>query len=83
MQTDSATASGASGYLLQIPVPAVGMFDIHRTAEVAEIGRETARRAVPAIRRALARRATWQGRLAVGGRRAFERFVVATRRSLP
>ena len=40
-------------YLLQIPVPEVGMFDVHRTRELAEAGRRCAEGALPAIRRAL------------------------------
>ena len=43
------------GYLLQIPVPEVGMFDVHRTAELVAVGRECAQRALPELRRALDR----------------------------
>jgi NTE family protein len=43
------------GYLLQIPVPEVGMFDLHRTRELAEAGRRCAEQALPALRRALER----------------------------
>ena len=57
-------------HLLQIPVPEVGMFDVHRTAELAEIGREQARRARPEIRRALERAVPLRRRLRDWSRRA-------------
>lgn len=43
------------GCLLQIPVPATGMFDLHRTGELAEIGRRCAEQALPELRSALER----------------------------
>jgi NTE family protein len=43
------------GYLLQIPVPEVGMFDVHRTQELSEVGRRCAEQALPALREALER----------------------------
>jgi len=42
-------------YLLQIPVPAVGTFDLHRTAELVEAGRRSAEQALPELQRALSR----------------------------
>lgn len=42
-------------FLLQIPVPDIGMFDVHRTSELAELGRREAEEALPALRRALER----------------------------
>jgi predicted acylesterase/phospholipase RssA len=45
----------APGYLLQIPVPELGPFDFHRTAELAEIGRRCAKDALPELERALER----------------------------
>jgi len=42
-------------FLLQIAVPEVGMFDLHRTNELAELGRRAAEAALPEIRAALGR----------------------------
>jgi len=41
------------GWLLQIPVPAVGIFDVHRAEELVEIGRQSAKEALPELRAAL------------------------------
>jgi NTE family protein len=41
--------------LLQIGVPEVGMFEVHRTAELAELGRRCAERALPELFEALER----------------------------
>ena len=57
------------GYLLQIPVPDVGMFDVHRTGELAEVGRRCAEKALPELRRALARAVPWRRRLRDWARR--------------
>ncbi len=54
------------GFLLQIPVPEVGVFEFHRTAELVEVGRQSAEQALPELRAALAR--------AVPVRRRFRRW---------
>lgn len=43
-------------FLLEIQLPRIGIFDFQLSAEVIEIGRETARAALPDLRRALARK---------------------------
>lgn len=58
------------GFLLQIPVREVGMFDVHRTAELAALGRRTAETALPALRAALARAVPLGRRLRGWGQRA-------------
>lgn len=40
-------------FLITVPVPRVGLFDFHRSAELVELGRATARRAAPALRKAI------------------------------
>jgi len=60
------------GYLLQIPVPEVGMFDVHRTRELAEVGRRCAEQALPALRQALERAVPLRRRL-----RAWPRWLLA------
>lgn len=57
-------------WLLQIPVPEVGMFDFHRTAELVEVGRRHAEASLPELRRALARAVPLRRRLRDGSRRA-------------
>jgi len=60
----------APGYLLQIPVPDLGPFDFHRTAELVEIGRGCAKDALPKIEQTLERaiplgrrlRGSWRGK---------------------
>jgi NTE family protein len=59
------------GFLIQIPVPEVGVFEFHRTAELVEVGRQSAEQALPELRAALAnavplrrRLARWQRRVA-------------------
>jgi predicted acylesterase/phospholipase RssA len=58
------------GYLLEIPVPEVGMFDYHRTSELVEVGRRSAEQALPELRSALARAVPWYRRLRDWQRRA-------------
>jgi NTE family protein len=58
------------GYLLEIPVPEIGMFDYHRTAELVEVGRRSAEQALPELRSALARAVPWHRRLRDWQRRA-------------
>lgn len=41
-------------FLITVPVPQVGLFDLHRSSELVEAGRAAARQALPALRRALA-----------------------------
>lgn len=41
--------------LISVPLPHIGLFDFHRSAEAVEAGRSAAREALPAIRGALAR----------------------------
>jgi NTE family protein len=60
-----------AGFLFQIPVPEVGVFEFHRTAELVEVGRRSAEQALPELRTALAnavplrrRLARWQRRVA-------------------
>jgi predicted acylesterase/phospholipase RssA len=60
-----------AGFLFQIPVPEVGVFEFHRTAELIEVGRRSAEQALPELRAALAhavplrrRLARWQRRVA-------------------
>lgn len=60
------------GFLLQIPVPEVGMFDVHRTSELAEVGRRCAEQALPALRQALERAVPLRRRL-----RAWPRWLLA------
>lgn len=43
------------GCLIQVAAPEVGMFDVHRTAELAEVGRRCAEQALPELRAALER----------------------------
>ena len=59
--------------LLQIDVPELGMFDVHRTAELVEIGRRSAERALPELHRALARAVPLRRRLQDWRRRAGSR----------
>ena len=42
------------GFLLQIPVPDVGVFEFHRTAELVALGRRATETALPGLRAALA-----------------------------
>jgi NTE family protein len=42
-------------FLITVPVQELGMFDLHRSRELVEIGRAAAKRALPALRLALAR----------------------------
>lgn len=42
-----------SDWLLQVPVPDVGIFDFQRSAELVEAGREAARKALPGLQKAL------------------------------
>lgn len=42
-----------SDWLLQVPVPQVGIFDFDRSKELIEAGREAARKALPALQRAI------------------------------
>jgi NTE family protein len=59
------------GYLLEIPVPEeLGLFDYHRTRELADLGRQCAERALPELRHALARAVPWRRRLREFQRRA-------------
>lgn len=51
-------------FMIQIPVPTIGMFDVHRTAELVRCGREAALAALPELQAALASR----GRGAAGSR---------------
>jgi NTE family protein len=60
-----------AGFLLQIPVPDVAVFEFHRTAELVEVGRRAAEQALPALRSALAR--------AVPVRRRLRRSLTALR----
>jgi NTE family protein len=60
-----------AGFLFQIPVPEVGVFEFHRAAELVEVGRRSAEQALPELRAALAnavplrrRLARWQRRVA-------------------
>jgi NTE family protein len=60
-----------AGFLFQIPVPEVGVFEFHRTAELVEVGRRSAEQALPELRAALAnavplrrRLVRWQRRVA-------------------
>jgi NTE family protein len=58
------------GYLLEIPVPDLGLFDYHRTRELVDVGRRSAERALPELRVALARAVPWRRRLRDWSRRA-------------
>jgi NTE family protein len=58
------------GFLLQIPVPEVGAFEFHRTAELVEVGRRSAEQALPELRAALARTLPIRRRLRRWQRRA-------------
>jgi NTE family protein len=58
------------GYLLEIPVPNLGLFDYHRTRELVDLGRRTTERALPELRAALARAVPWRRRLRDWSRRA-------------
>lgn len=53
--------------LIRIPLPEVGMFDLHRTQELVEYGRRAARAALPALRRRLDVRAGVGGVPTPGG----------------
>jgi NTE family protein len=59
-----------AGFLLQIPVPDVGVFEFHRTAELVAIGRRSAEQALPELRGAIARAVPLRRRLARWPRRA-------------
>lgn len=66
------------GFLLQIPVPDVGMFDLHRTAELVEAGRSAASAALPGLRDALARAVPLHRRLFGWPRRSGSRAQLAS-----
>jgi NTE family protein len=51
------------GWLLQIAVPEVGMFDVHRTKELSDLGRRCAQQALPGLRKALERAVPLRRRL--------------------
>jgi NTE family protein len=59
-----------AGFLLQIPVPEVGVFEFHRTAELVDVGRRSAEQVLPALHAALARAVPLRRRLARWQRRA-------------
>jgi hypothetical protein len=59
-----------SCFLFQIPVPEVGVFEFHRTAEFVEVGRRSAEQALPELRAALAHAVPLRRRLARWQRRA-------------
>jgi NTE family protein len=59
-----------AGFLFQIPVPEVGVFEFHRTAELIEVGRRSAEQALPELRAALANAVPLRRRLARWQRRA-------------
>jgi NTE family protein len=63
------------GHLLQIPLPEIGMFEVHRTGELAELGRRCAERALPELRSALARAVPLGRRLREWPRRASARWA--------
>jgi NTE family protein len=65
------------GWLLQIPVPETGMFDLHRTGELVEIGRRAAERRLPELRRALRRAIPLRRRLREWPRRIAEHFATS------
>jgi NTE family protein len=56
--------------LLELPVPELGLFDYHRTAELVEVGRRCAEQTLPELRRTLARAVPWHRRLRDWRRRA-------------
>ncbi len=58
------------GYLLQIAVPEVGMFDLHRTPELVAVGRLAMEAALPELRRVLERAVPLGRRLRDWRRRA-------------
>src|SRR5688572_16615407 len=59
-----------AGFLFQIPVPEVGVFEFHRTAELIDVGRRSAEQALPELHAALARAVPLRRRLARWQRRA-------------
>lgn len=51
------------GYLITVPVPTMGLFDFHRTAEAVAAGRSAARQALPELLAAVAAAAPWSRRV--------------------
>jgi len=62
--------------LIQIPVPDVGVFEYHRTAELVEVGRRSAEQALPDLRNALARAVPVRRRLQRWQRRVASLFAL-------
>jgi NTE family protein len=64
------------GFLLQLPVPDLGVFEFHRTAELVDVGRRAAEQALPELRSALAHAIPLRRRLRGWPRRAAAWFEV-------
>jgi NTE family protein len=67
-------------YVFHLDVPEIGMFDVHRTAELAEIGRQAANEGLPSLLRRIRRAAPLRHRVRQLLRRARE--SAGTERSL-
>jgi NTE family protein len=65
------------GFLLQIPVPDVGVFEFHRTAELVALGRRATETALPELRTALARAIPVRRRLRRWQQRAASLFSLS------
>jgi NTE family protein len=65
------------GFLLQIPVPDVGVFEFHRTAELVALGRRATESALPGLRAALARAIPVRRRLRRWQQRAASLFSLS------
>ena len=65
------------GFMIQIPVPDIGVFEFHRTAELVEVGRRSAEQALPELRAALAHAVPLRRRLARWQRRAAALLALA------